>query len=81
MYEKYPALTDNEAANITNNFCGTPPNIDRVKYHVWLNEEKMKYYTKSPFYKGDVHRQHIDGFKKLIDCGKKILEKLNENKK
>ena len=72
-------MTEAEAETVTNNFCKVPPERARVEYHIWLNEKKLNYYGESPFYKGDKHHQHLDGFKKLIACGKKLLKELDEN--
>ncbi len=72
-------LIHEDARRITLNNCGTPATRSKVEYHIWLNEFKLKFYTKYPLYKGVEQAADLEGYKRLIAEGQKLLKKIERD--
>jgi hypothetical protein len=69
-------LSDEEIQEIIKNNCGTPPQRKLVEYHIWVNQSKLNFYTKNPFYKGLEQQEALDSYRGLIKAGIELLNSL-----
>lgn len=69
-------LSDQEIDEIISNNCGNPPQINLIEYHIWLNQSKLDFYTRNPFYKGQEHEDDIRSYRRLIKAGTDLLKSL-----
>lgn len=72
-------LTETEISEIVQKNCGTPPDRKRVEHHIWVNKEKLKFYSKPKSglidnleHKADM----LDSYERLIKAGEKLLKEI-----
>jgi preprotein translocase subunit SecA len=68
-------LTDIEIDQIIKNNCGSPPEVEKLKYSIWLNTWKYDDYSKTRRY--SIHRSDKE-YNDNLDSYKRLLNKLQE---
>jgi hypothetical protein len=76
--EKFDAEAD--AREIIAIHCGNPPEKTKLEYTIWLNEHKVKFYTKNSRGTTSFHKKMMESYNALVQTAKQMLGELNQVK-
>jgi hypothetical protein len=69
-------FSDEQIQKIITDNCGNPPQIKHVEIQIKSNQQRLDFYTKSPFRKGQELINELDSYRRLITALNKILNEL-----
>ena len=75
-------LTNEEIDKIIENNCGNPPDVEKLKYSIWLNNWKYEHYSKtrrnSIFRTDKEYNDNLDSYKRLVNKLNELLKSVQQ---
>lgn len=66
--------TEEELQEIIRKNCGSPPDPEKLQYTIWLNKQKLDFYSRSPFpCRGPYNDEALRSYQRLVDIATDLL--------
>jgi hypothetical protein len=68
-----------DARDIIARHCGNPPEKAKLEYTIWLNESKLKFYSKNSRGTSQFHKRMMESYDAIVRIAKQMIEEIIQN--